>query len=186
MAAATSLKARKAAGAAAYESNVDNYDSFGQLVDCLPLQLPVYVGMRVTPTRNVQKEQNFVNGMRAVVLAVQRSSVLVQTYCGDVIFGSSLRGRRDLYRRAAATRHLLAAPARVRDDLAKDPGGDPRPHYGMAGRPQHGGRSVCHASRVQYDQILAVPGARHEASLHPSFGSLSVDCDAFPVAAAAM
>ncbi|CAE7787117.1 unnamed protein product [Symbiodinium sp. CCMP2592] len=68
-----------------YESNVDNYDGFGQLVDCQPLHLPIYVGMRVTLTRNVQKEQNFVNGMRAVVLAVQRSSVLVQTHCGDVI-----------------------------------------------------------------------------------------------------
>ncbi|OLQ05723.1 hypothetical protein AK812_SmicGene11056 [Symbiodinium microadriaticum] len=68
-----------------YESNVDNYDRFGQLVDCAPLHLPIYAGMRVTLTRNVQKEQNFVNGMRAVVLAVQRSSVLVQTHCGDVI-----------------------------------------------------------------------------------------------------
>ncbi|OLP81254.1 hypothetical protein AK812_SmicGene38227 [Symbiodinium microadriaticum] len=68
-----------------YESNVDNYDRFGQLVECAPLHLPIYAGMRVTLTRNVQKEQNFVNGMRAVVLAVQRSSVLVQTHCGDVI-----------------------------------------------------------------------------------------------------
>ena len=68
-----------------YESNVDNYDEFGQLVDCQPLHLPVHEGMRVTLTRNVQKEQNFVNGMRGVVLAVQRSSVLVLTHCGNVV-----------------------------------------------------------------------------------------------------
>ena len=68
-----------------YESNVDNYDDLGQLVDCQPLHLPIHEGMRVTLTRNVQKEQNFVNGMRGVVLAVQRSSVLVLTHCGNVV-----------------------------------------------------------------------------------------------------
>ncbi|CAE7229696.1 unnamed protein product [Symbiodinium pilosum] len=68
-----------------YESNVGNYDHAGQLVDCEPLQVPIYQGMRVTLTCNLQKEQNFVNGMSCTVLGVQRNSVLVRTQCGNVL-----------------------------------------------------------------------------------------------------
>ncbi|CAE7607678.1 Pif1 [Symbiodinium sp. CCMP2592] len=68
-----------------YESNLANYNQAGQLVDCEPVQVAIYEGMRVTLTRNLQKEQNFVNGMRCVVLGMQRGSVLVRTECGNVL-----------------------------------------------------------------------------------------------------
>ncbi|CAE7406987.1 unnamed protein product, partial [Symbiodinium pilosum] len=47
--------------------------------------VPIYQGMRVTLTRNLQKEQNFVNGMGCTVLGIQRNSVLVRTQCGNVL-----------------------------------------------------------------------------------------------------
>jgi len=51
----------------------------------MPLQLPIYVGARVTLTRNIDKARDFVNGMAATVLGMKKSSVVVQTKTGQVL-----------------------------------------------------------------------------------------------------
>ena len=51
----------------------------------IPLQLPIYVGARVTLTRNVDKARDFVNGMAATVMGMKKSSVVVQTKTGQVL-----------------------------------------------------------------------------------------------------
>ncbi len=55
--------------AAEPESNLENYDHYGRLVGCAPSQMPIFVGARVTLTRNIDKSRDFVNGMSATVLA---------------------------------------------------------------------------------------------------------------------
>jgi hypothetical protein len=60
------------------ESNPDNYYG-GKLVGCVPATIPIYIGMRVTLTRNVQKKQDYVNGMSGVVTAFGRYGVEVWT-----------------------------------------------------------------------------------------------------------
>ena len=67
------------------ESNLDNYDDRGRLIAAIPLQLPIYVGARVTLTRNVDKARDFVNGMAATVMGMKKSSVVVQTKTGQVL-----------------------------------------------------------------------------------------------------
>ncbi len=67
------------------ESNLDNYDDRGRLIATIPLQLPIYVGARVTLTRNVAKARDFVNGMAATVLGMKKSSVVVQTKTGQAL-----------------------------------------------------------------------------------------------------
>ena len=47
--------------------------------------MPVYEGMRVTITRNTDKENGFVNGMGAVVQRMRRSGVQVKTDEGKVL-----------------------------------------------------------------------------------------------------
>lgn len=60
------------------DENPDNFD--GQyLVAADPYMMPVHKGMRLTITKNEDKEHGFVNGMGAVVVAVLRRGILVQT-----------------------------------------------------------------------------------------------------------
>lgn len=68
-----------------YESNLENYDHYGQLVDCQPVYLPIYLGMRVTLTRNVNKGIGFVNGMAATVVAVRGTAIVVRTKAGRIL-----------------------------------------------------------------------------------------------------
>ena len=56
----------------------DNFRGSAQ-VDAQPFWMPVYEGMRVTITRNTDKENGFVNGMGAVVQRMRRSGVQVKT-----------------------------------------------------------------------------------------------------------
>ena len=69
--------------AADYESNPDNYDDSGNLLAKLsePLPLFLYRGLRLRLTRNVDKPNDFVNGVSAVVLDFEprRRSILVET-----------------------------------------------------------------------------------------------------------
>ena len=67
------------------ESNVDNYGPGGKLMDCQPAQIPIHIGMRVTLTRNVNKELHFVNGMTAVVVDVQQHCVVVRARVGNIV-----------------------------------------------------------------------------------------------------
>lgn len=67
------------------ESNLNNYDANGRLVDWVPEQLPVFVGARVVLTRNLDKSRDFVNGMAATVLGLKRQCVVVQTRTGHVL-----------------------------------------------------------------------------------------------------
>ena len=67
------------------ESNTDNYDEAGNQIDCQPQQVPIYIGARVTLTRNVNKEQHFVNGMTAEVIDVRQRCVVVRTRVGNIV-----------------------------------------------------------------------------------------------------
>lgn len=67
------------------ESNLENYDDRGRLIAMEPLQLPIFVGARVTLTKNIDKARDFVNGMTATVVGMKRSSVVVQTKTGHVL-----------------------------------------------------------------------------------------------------
>ena len=61
------------------EDNLDNYDDRGRQIGWEPARLPIYVGARVTLTRNLDKPSDFVNGMSATVLGIKGKSVVVQT-----------------------------------------------------------------------------------------------------------
>ena len=63
------------------EANPDNFEGSKQIA-WEPLQMPVYVGMRVALTRNIDKAADYVNGMTAFVTGVYRSGVHVQTATG--------------------------------------------------------------------------------------------------------
>ena len=67
------------------ESNLENYDDRGRLMAMEPLHLPIFVGARVTLTKNIDKARDFVNGMAATVVGMKRSSVVVQTKTGQVL-----------------------------------------------------------------------------------------------------
>ena len=66
-----------------YECNPVNYDETGKLLEQLPrpLDLPLYTGLRLRLTRNVDKPNDFVNGMSAVVLSFDhhKQAILVET-----------------------------------------------------------------------------------------------------------
>ncbi|CAE7260998.1 unnamed protein product [Symbiodinium microadriaticum] len=66
-----------------YECNPVNYDETGKLLEQLPgpLDLPLYAGLRLRLTRNVDKPNDFVNGMSTVVLSFDhhKQAILVET-----------------------------------------------------------------------------------------------------------
>ena len=66
------------------QENFDNFRGTAQ-VNAQPFWIPVYEGMRVTITRNTDKENGFVNGMGAVVQRMRRSGVQVKTDEGKVL-----------------------------------------------------------------------------------------------------
>ena len=66
------------------ESNTSNYRR-GRLVDCEPARVPIYIGARITLTRNIDKENHFVNGMSAEVVAVRQQCVVVRTKVGNIV-----------------------------------------------------------------------------------------------------
>ena len=55
------------------------------LGDAEPFWMPVHQSMRVTITRNIDKEHGFVNGMGATVQCMRRSGVQVLTDHGQVL-----------------------------------------------------------------------------------------------------
>ncbi len=63
------------------ESNVGNYENGKKLRDD-PAVAPIYVGMKVILTKNLNKAVGFVNGMGAVVLGLDRGNVIVRTEQG--------------------------------------------------------------------------------------------------------
>ena len=60
------------------ESNPDNFWK-GTQYGAEPYKMPLYEGMKVTITKNEDKEHSFVNGMGGVVLERRRSGVLIVT-----------------------------------------------------------------------------------------------------------
>jgi len=66
------------------ESNVANYEG-SKLVFDTPLGTPIFIGMRVVMTKNLNKEAGYVNGMGGVVLGMEADAVLVRTDQGRVI-----------------------------------------------------------------------------------------------------
>eukprot|EP00973_Karenia_brevis_P061866 8603975-Karenia_brevis.AAC.1 len=69
-----------------YETNMNNYDSHGSLVDSQPCPIPVYIGMRVTLTKNLMKQWNFVNGMGATVTDVGEKGIQVKTDVDNLLW----------------------------------------------------------------------------------------------------
>ena len=63
------------------DANPDNYDRT-QRDRNDPLQLPIFLGMKVTLTRNIDKTRDYVNGMEGTVVGVYRSGVRVKTKTG--------------------------------------------------------------------------------------------------------
>ena len=65
----------------------ENFKNFwkGTQVDAEPFWMPVHQSMRVTITRNTDKEHGFVNGMGATVQCMRRSGVQVLTDHGQVL-----------------------------------------------------------------------------------------------------
>ena len=75
----TRKKRRLATVPVDWESNADNYDpdNNNELIvgrPPMPLQMPLFKGMRLHLTRNVNKEADFVNGMEATVESYDSSS----------------------------------------------------------------------------------------------------------------
>ena len=66
------------------QENFDNFRGTAQ-VDARPFWMPIYEGMRVTITRNTDKENGFVNGMGAVVQRRRHNGVQVKTDEGKVL-----------------------------------------------------------------------------------------------------
>ena len=66
------------------QENFDNFRGTAQ-VDARPFWMPIYEGMRVTITRNTDKENGFVNGMGAVVQRRRQNGVQVKTDEGKVL-----------------------------------------------------------------------------------------------------
>ena len=72
-----------------FESNPENYAPAGGLKEQQPepLSLTLYEGLRVRLTRNINKAQDYVNGMTAIVQRYDRRSgaVIVQTETGNTL-----------------------------------------------------------------------------------------------------
>ena len=73
-----------------YEDNQDNHGEGRKLCTDrapVPAQVPLYRGLRIVLTKNLDKEHHFVNGMGAVVEAVdlETASVLVRTDTGFLL-----------------------------------------------------------------------------------------------------
>lgn len=66
------------------QENFNNFWGTAQ-VDAKPFRMNVYEGLRVTITRNTDKENGFVNGMSATVQRMRRSGVQVKTDEGKVL-----------------------------------------------------------------------------------------------------
>ena len=60
------------------ESNVENYEHGKKLQD-VPAEVPIYIGMKVILTKNLNKGIGFVNGMAATVLGMDRGNIIVKT-----------------------------------------------------------------------------------------------------------
>eukprot|EP00973_Karenia_brevis_P096324 12431484-Karenia_brevis.AAC.4 len=69
-----------------YETNMNNYDFHGSLVDSQPCPVPVFIGMRVTLTKNLMKQWNFVNGMGATVTDVGEKGIQVKTDVDNLLW----------------------------------------------------------------------------------------------------
>ena len=67
------------------EDNLDNYNSRGRQIGWEPARLPIFVGARVTLTRNLDKPRDFVNGMSATVMGIKGNSVVVRTKTGKIL-----------------------------------------------------------------------------------------------------
>ena len=66
------------------EANVENFDSPRQL-EAAPAWMPIFPGMRVTLSRNLDKPNAFVNGMMGTVRRMRRHGVEVLTDAGVVV-----------------------------------------------------------------------------------------------------
>ena len=66
------------------EANPANFQGT-EMVDCKPMDTPIFFNMRVTLTRNINKEMDYVNGMGGTVLGVHRTGLRVRTDTGFVI-----------------------------------------------------------------------------------------------------
>ena len=66
------------------EANPDNFQG-SQQVSWDPLPMPVFIGMRVMFTKNINKAADYVNGMEGIVKGCYHSGVRVETQTGHVV-----------------------------------------------------------------------------------------------------
>ena len=66
------------------KENEDNYE-YGELLAFRPGRIPIYIGMRLTITRNEDKSTGYVNGMGCTVRAIRRHGVEVLSDHGVVL-----------------------------------------------------------------------------------------------------
>eukprot|EP00973_Karenia_brevis_P055070 7655834-Karenia_brevis.AAC.1 len=66
-----------------YENNLNNYDVDGSLVDSQPCIVPVFMGTRVTLTKNLVKHCSFLNGMGAIVTTISDTGLKLKTDDGN-------------------------------------------------------------------------------------------------------
>ena len=63
------------------DANPDNFQGTVQ-ISWDPLRIPVFVGMRIQFTKNINKEMDYVNGMGAIVEGAKSAGILVTTDTG--------------------------------------------------------------------------------------------------------
>ena len=66
------------------EGNADNFEGVGMAYN-EPIEIPIHLGMRLTFTRNINKEMDYVNGMSCVVLGVHRAGLRVRTDTNHIV-----------------------------------------------------------------------------------------------------
>ena len=66
------------------EANPENYRGTAQVAN-VPVDLPIFVGGRLTITKNINKDCDYVNGMGVVVLGAHKAGVRVRTDTGYIL-----------------------------------------------------------------------------------------------------
>ncbi|CAE7199337.1 pif1 [Symbiodinium natans] len=142
-----------------YEDNEANYDEAGRLREDRPPQpsaVPLYQGLRVVLTRNLDKEHHYVNGMTATVqdFDAASNSVVVRTETGYVL---------SIYRYTdenAPTGRVLYFPLRLgyAGAIYKYQGAE-LPHVTVwLDRPMRPAAGYVALSRVKYDRDYLIGG----------------------------
>ena len=147
------------------ESNVQNYEK-GKKVRDEPAEIPIYVGMKVILTKNLNKAVGFVNGMGAQVLGMDRGNIIVKTD----------QGRRLAIHPWTSEEKVVRFPVRMgyASALHKVQGGDVSTHPFVPRCAKHASGCLRCTEPGPKGRRLAICRQSGRAPLHPSEVSLSV------------